>query len=356
MGGRRVDHGYSWIVALSSTWMSSLMIGLYTNYGLLFVELLEHFTISKFALGWLMAVPYMVAFFEGLFIPKIVTRFGHRKVGLVCVVINLFGHILSAFTPSVYLLYFSYSICLAGPLFAFDLLNWIILQDNFVKRRTTASAIYCCGYSIGAFLWPPLYRIFLDEYSWRGAFLMQGAVQFHIAICVLLQTHNPITHNIGTKLQESKAELDQELEVFENGTTTKQIQDAKEMQTVPQQKEERSTFTFKEILFLCALFLFYCGDSFGELMTAVRLAYVGLSKKQITIVLSAGGITGIIRVLPAWIIDKLKINKLVTSAVFAFCLGVLMLISILFTNFGTMLFYFVMFAFFQCKLPRIERE
>ncbi len=311
--------------------------------------LIEHvFTISKFALGWLMAVAYFVGFFLCLFLPNIITIFGERKVGLACIVINLFGHILSAFTPSVYMLYFSYSICISSPLLALILLNHIIILENFTKKRTTANAMYCCGYSIGAFLWPPIYRTLLDKYSWRGAFLMEGAIQFHIAICVLLETHNPIRKTPEPK--ESKEEHNQAvLDVLEMEVTRDM-----EITTSFTQSKETNGSPFKVILFLFALFLFYCGDCFGEFMIAVRLAYVGLNKTQITIILSASGITGIIRILPAWIIDKLNIRTLWASGVLALCLGTLVLISLLFTNFGTMLFFFIMFAFFKCKSINTE--
>ncbi len=37
-------------------------------------------------------------------------------------------------------------------------------------------------------MWPPFYRFCLDQFAWRGSFLIQGGLTFHNAFTILVQT------------------------------------------------------------------------------------------------------------------------------------------------------------------------
>jgi predicted MFS family arabinose efflux permease len=44
----------------------------------------------------------------------------------------------------------------------------------FDKKRTLAMGIAVCGSGLGTFILPPINRMLMNEYGWKGAFLILG--------------------------------------------------------------------------------------------------------------------------------------------------------------------------------------
>ena len=60
-------------------------------------------------------------------------------------------------------------------------------------------------------MWPIVYKLLLDVYSWRGAFLIQGALMANISVLVLLQTSTITqTQPKDNICNESKHDIDLE--------------------------------------------------------------------------------------------------------------------------------------------------
>ena len=73
-------------------------------------------------------------------------------------------------------------------LFTVDINQYIIIQEKVKSRIVFVTSIFTTGYAIGDFIWPVLYKLFLDAYSWRGTFLIQGALIANISVLALIQT------------------------------------------------------------------------------------------------------------------------------------------------------------------------
>ena len=73
-------------------------------------------------------------------------------------------------------------------LFTVDINQYIIIQEKVKSRIVFATSIFTTAYAIGDFIWPVLYKLFLDAYSWRGTFLIQGALIANISVLALIQT------------------------------------------------------------------------------------------------------------------------------------------------------------------------
>ena len=92
-----------------------------------------------------------------------------------------------------------FQIFLVGvSLFSIETTMYIILQENVKTNIVFATAIATTGYAIGDFLWPLIYKILLDEYTWRGAFLIHGALLFNHAVLVLILTSELVKPEQGT--------------------------------------------------------------------------------------------------------------------------------------------------------------
>ena len=69
----------------------------------------------------------------------------------------------------------------------------MIINQYFNKYRATASGLALAGGTIGSFIFPPLARVIIFEYSLRGCFLILGGIILHtIPIAFLLRPPTPI--------------------------------------------------------------------------------------------------------------------------------------------------------------------
>ena len=64
----------------------------------------------------------------------------------------------------------------------------VILAQYFNKRYALANGIAFLGISNGQMVFPPLFRILIDNYGWRSAMFVTGALQLNgVAACALFR-------------------------------------------------------------------------------------------------------------------------------------------------------------------------
>ena len=61
-----------------------------------------------------------------------------------------------------------------------------ILALYFDKRKNVATAFVTVGGGLGAFIFPPLHRLMVNTYTWRGSLFLMAAITAHIIPCALL--------------------------------------------------------------------------------------------------------------------------------------------------------------------------
>ena len=88
--------------------------------------------------------------------------------------------------------------------FTINISQYVIIQENVKTNTVLAASIFTLGHAISAFLWPIIYKVLLDTYSWRGAFLIQGAIVLHNAVLILLETSDLIKDKSLDSVQDDK--------------------------------------------------------------------------------------------------------------------------------------------------------
>ncbi|XP_045135228.1 monocarboxylate transporter 9-like isoform X2 [Portunus trituberculatus] len=151
--------------------------------------------------GWMVAL--------GTFI---VNEFGTRAVGFASVLMASIAITLSGFAPSIYFLYFSFSI-LAGLSTGLSVgIAFSVLPPYFDKKSGKANTFLVAGAPVTQMIFAPFLRYLLDEYSLQGAALIHGAillnglvamsffhpVKWHLKPC--LSQEAPQTQQQGTLL------------------------------------------------------------------------------------------------------------------------------------------------------------
>lgn len=84
----------------------------------------------------------------------------------------------------------------------------------FEKRRPVANALASTGECLLTFVLTPSFQFMVDQYSWRGAMLILGALQLNLCLCGALL--RPLNRHVPSK--ELLEEKDHELELSQSHT------------------------------------------------------------------------------------------------------------------------------------------
>lgn len=185
------DKGYGWVIVFAFFILEVLMDGVRFSFGLFFVEFLSEFNKGKADTAWVGAIMIGVYNLGGPVFAVIVNKIGYRKASILGSIIASAGFLLSIFATDLYHLYFTF-----GALQGFGyglafLAGTVAIGCYFCKRRALAFGISFCGGGVGTFVIPPLLRLLLETYTWRGTmFILAG---FALNGCVLSMFYRPIS-------------------------------------------------------------------------------------------------------------------------------------------------------------------
>lgn len=116
--------------------------------------------------------------------------------------------VLSFWASSVPYLYFTYGIlvgCGAGLSFPPTV---YIVTSYFVKLRGVANGICISGSAFGSILLPPLLRVVLENYGYRGSCLIMGGITLNVFVAALF--YDPVQNHFK-KVQEEDEDTLEEL-------------------------------------------------------------------------------------------------------------------------------------------------
>ncbi|XP_066269710.1 monocarboxylate transporter 13-like [Branchiostoma lanceolatum] len=174
------DGGWGWVVALSGAAMLASTFGIIHSMGVFFVPWREQFVGASAAEVAL--VPSMVMGITNLAAPiasGLGRKFGLRPVIMSGGVLAAAGFCLSRFATHISHLYVTIG-CLVGFGNSLGVTNMLIsLGRYFTTRRLRANSIATLGGSLGAFAFPPLFQLLIDEYGTKGALLIAGGLVLH---------------------------------------------------------------------------------------------------------------------------------------------------------------------------------
>ncbi|XP_071523408.1 uncharacterized protein [Panulirus ornatus] len=170
------DGGWGWLVAFGSLIICMLVLMITPCFGVLFFPFLMEMGTSSTTIAWIFNLQTFLLFMMGVIINPLSKEFGWRKVGILGCLLASSSIVLSGFAPVAEFLFFSFSF-LSG--FGGGLsvsICFIIVPIYFDRHRGMANAIMMAGICIGEIIGPPLIRYLQEEYGFRGATLIVGAI------------------------------------------------------------------------------------------------------------------------------------------------------------------------------------
>ncbi|XP_050314328.1 monocarboxylate transporter 13 [Anthonomus grandis grandis] len=218
------DGGWGWLVLFGATLVNILVPGMIKSFGVLFVEFLEGFDASTSQGMWIPALCYFLYSSLGPVSSILSVKYSYRTVTFLGGLCAAGGMILSYWATSLPYLYFSYGVlvgCGAGLSFPPTV---YIVTSYFVKRRGIANGICISGSAFGSILLPPLLRVLLEAYGYKGACLIMGGVLLNVFVAALfydpVEKHMKREENDNDDILEELPEPDQSKFIISENSLT----------------------------------------------------------------------------------------------------------------------------------------
>ncbi|KRZ53289.1 Monocarboxylate transporter 5, partial [Trichinella nativa] len=166
------DGGYGWIVVVACFLTNVIVDGIILCGGQALIPVwTKYFSASGSSVSLIISLQSSFYYFAGPIGSAFVNLFGCRAVTIAGTVLAVVGLLLSMLGISVQFMYLTYGVLSA--------------------RRALATGLAVCGTGIGTFMFPPLIKIFLDQYTWQQTVMLLAGITMHCFICGAL--YRPLT-------------------------------------------------------------------------------------------------------------------------------------------------------------------
>uniref|UniRef100_A0A673FYX3 Monocarboxylate transporter 2-like n=1 Tax=Sinocyclocheilus rhinocerous TaxID=307959 RepID=A0A673FYX3_9TELE len=197
-----LDGGYGWFIVLSTFLVFGLTFGVIKSFGVFFVEIHHYFATTATTSSWITSISVATVHFGAPVGSALSAYFGHRPVVMVGGLLSSIGMVAGSYAQDLLQLYITVGF-LTGFGYA---LTWTptvtMLGWYFEKRRPVANALASTGECILTFILTPSFQFMVDQYSWRGAMLILGALQLNLCLCGALL--RPLNRLVPPKESDSK--------------------------------------------------------------------------------------------------------------------------------------------------------
>uniref|UniRef100_A0A671ML60 Monocarboxylate transporter 13-like n=1 Tax=Sinocyclocheilus anshuiensis TaxID=1608454 RepID=A0A671ML60_9TELE len=197
-----LDGGYGWFIVLSTFLVFGLTFGVIKSFGVFFIEIQHYFATTATASSWITSISVATVHFGAPVGSALSAYFGHRPVVMSGGLLSSIGMVAGSYAQDLLQLYITVGF-LTGFGYA---LTWTptvtMLGWYFEKRRPVANALASTGECILTFILTPSFQFMVDQYSWRGAMLILGALQLNLCLCGALL--RPLNRHVPPKELEEK--------------------------------------------------------------------------------------------------------------------------------------------------------
>ncbi|KAL1245526.1 Monocarboxylate transporter [Trichinella spiralis] len=186
------DGGYGWIVVIACFLTNVIVDGIILCGGQALIPVwTKYFSASGSSVSLIISLQSSFYYFAGPIGSAFVNLFGCRAVTIAGTVLAVVGLLLSMLGISVQFMYLTYGVLSGLGMGAIYLNGIIVVSEYFEARRALATGLAVCGTGIGTFMFPPLIKIFLDQYTWQQTVMLLAGITMHCFICGAL--YRPLT-------------------------------------------------------------------------------------------------------------------------------------------------------------------
>ncbi|MED6263717.1 hypothetical protein CHARACLAT_007318 [Characodon lateralis] len=205
MKSRRVgppDGGYGWVVVASAFFVMGLTGAVLKNFSHFFLEIQSHFGVMTSTTSWVSSTTIAMFHIGAPAASALTLQFSQRAVIIVGGLLCTLGMLLASLDLSLPWLYLTMGV-LEGTGISFSWIPAISMVNHYFSRwRPIAYAIASSGECVLAIVFSPLFKWLIEMYSWQGALLIIGGLQFNLCVCGALM--RPLEANWGASQKTGK--------------------------------------------------------------------------------------------------------------------------------------------------------
>ncbi|XP_076443067.1 uncharacterized protein LOC143281699 [Babylonia areolata] len=186
------DGGWGWLVTVAGFLVAFIQDGIVTSFGLMLPELMDTFgtgvSLTSLPPGILVATFLL----SGPVTAYLVERWGCRLVGFCGGLVAALGVAGSAYAPSIHLFILSFGVVAGVGVGLIYLPSVTMVNMYFHKKRGVVAGIITSGSGFGLLALAPLTEMLMEQYGWRGCYLIMAAITLHLCVCASLM--RPLPH------------------------------------------------------------------------------------------------------------------------------------------------------------------
>lgn len=177
------DRGWSWVVLVATMATCFLEMGVYKSFGIYINAYLEEFNTSVTVASLISGIFSVTFCFTALPLTAFGTdKFGCRPLVMFGGFALFLGYLLSSLATGIGVVMLAQGVIGAMGSASIHSPSIIILGRYFDKRRGFANGIAIAAGSLGGFATPVIFTKLMEEYSIRGALLLQSAILLNIVL------------------------------------------------------------------------------------------------------------------------------------------------------------------------------
>lgn len=320
--GQKKDSGYAWIIMINGMFINALSVLSVSSQSILIIYITESLDESYSKVAIITSLLNLFYGSSSLFSGILDRIFTWRQLLMSGSFLISLCHLTSVFINNVYLLYITLGVLNGLGLNTFTFCSGVSVAGWFDEKKSLALACISVGTSVGFLIWGPITSLIIDNYGWRSAILLIGAIYAHGLVNSFLIRPPP-------QVNSDKV-------------------------TGGIKKAHRKIFDIK-ILKNPSLFFLYLSvisTFIGHMLpyfwipTRAKNSEIGL-QRGILIVSTLAGTSIVFRILIGFLGDKTWFNRMIIFAASQGISGLLSITSVFFHSFPFLLFYGFLFGIFS---------
>lgn len=200
------DSVHSWMTAVACSLATFFGVAARRSAGFLYVAILRNFNATRAEAAWPVIVMSGVISLGGFVSGPIAHKFTARPVVVVGSVISAVGLMLAYFATNIGHLVATLAVFHgigSGMVFV---VTPTLINEHFIRYRGLAMGINFAGSTMATFVFPKMLEVFADNYGFKGAMLLFGAVGLNsLAFSLFLRQPAWLTKRLEAEAKASAA-------------------------------------------------------------------------------------------------------------------------------------------------------
>lgn len=328
------DSGFAWIVMLNGMFLNALSVLSISSQSILIIYITESLSESYSKVSIITSLLNLFYGGSSLFSGILDRIFTWRQLLMTGSFLLVLCHLASVFVKNVYLLYITLGVLNGLGLNTFTFCSGVSVASWFNKRKSLALACISVGTSVGFLIWGPITNLIIDNYGWRSAILLIGAIYAHGLV--------------NSFIIRASAQVKTDKVTNENSNDSSKTQPRRKIFDVKIFKNPALVVLFISII---ATFIGHMLPFFW-IPTRTKHSEVGL-RKGIFIVSTLAGTSIVFRFIIGFLGDKPWFNRMIIFSLSQGISGLLSICSCFYHSFFFLLCYGFLFGISSCKMKKL---